>query len=90
MVPVPLAGILPPVKVMVPPPIGALTVPPVVVLALPTTTTPLGKVSVKGGGDGGGGIVRIAHRYGHCGIAAGNHGRLAERFTEYGRGIDRY
>jgi hypothetical protein len=44
----PLAGIEPPVNVIVEPPFGALTEPPHVVLAAPETVTPLGNVSVSG------------------------------------------
>ena len=44
----PFAGIEPPVSVTFEPPIAAATLPPQVVLALPETTTPLGKLSVRG------------------------------------------
>ena len=44
----PLAGMLPPVKVMCELPAGAVIVPPQLVLAPPETTMPLGKTSVNG------------------------------------------
>ncbi len=44
----PLAGMLPPVKVMCELPAGAVSVPPQLVLAPPETTMPLGKTSVNG------------------------------------------
>ena len=47
-----LAGIEPPVKVILELPLTAVRVPPQVVLPLPKTTTPAGKLSTSGAVNG--------------------------------------